>query len=67
VVGPAPKLSGIAQQAGKRMAILSIGEQIYLAGEGDTVGDRLTVATIDPEAVLLRDDAGVELRLALPQ
>jgi hypothetical protein len=66
-VGPAPRLSGIARKAGTRTAIISVGEQIYLAGEGDSVAGRFTVVTIDPEAVLLRDDAGVEQRLVLPQ
>jgi hypothetical protein len=66
-LGPAPRLSGIARKAGTRTAIISIGEQIYLAGEGDSVGGRLTVVTIDPEAVLLRDAAGIEQRLVLPQ
>jgi hypothetical protein len=65
-LGPAPRLSGIARKAGTGTAIISIGEQIYLAGEGDSVAGRFTVVTIDPEAVLLRDDAGVELRLVLP-
>ena len=65
--GPAPRLSGIARKAGTRTAIISVGEQIYLAGEGDSVAGRFTVVTIDPEAVLLRDDAGVEQRLVLPQ
>ena len=66
---PAPtlKLSGVAQKAGKRTAILSGDGQIYLVGEGDSVAGRFTVVTIDPEAVLLRDAAGVEQRLVLPQ
>jgi hypothetical protein len=66
-LGPAPKLSGIARKAGTSTAIISIGDQIYLAGEGDSVAGRFTVVTIDPEAVLLRDAAGVEQRLVLPQ
>jgi hypothetical protein len=66
-VGPAPRLSGIAQKAGKRTVILSVGEQIYLAVEGDSIAGRFTVVTIDPEAVLLRDAAGTEQRLVLPQ
>ena len=66
-VGPVLKLSGIAQKAGQRTAILSGDGQIYLAGEGDSVAGRYTVVTIDPEAVLLRDAAGVEQRLVLPQ
>jgi hypothetical protein len=40
---------------------------VYLVGEGDSVAGRYTVVTIDPEAVLLRDAAGVEQRLVLPQ
>lgn len=66
-VGPVLKLSGIAQKAGKRTAIISGDGQIYLANEGDSVAGRYTVVTIDPEAVLLRDAAGVEQRLVLPQ
>lgn len=66
-VGPAPRLSGIASKVGTRTAIITVGEQVYLAGEGDSVAGRFTVVTIDPEAVLLRDDAGVEQRLVLPQ
>ena len=66
-VGPVLRLSGVAQKAGKRTAIISGGGQIYLVGEGDPVAGRFTVVTIDPEAVLLRDAAGAEQRLALPQ
>jgi hypothetical protein len=66
-LGPVPRLSGIARKAGARTAIISVGEQIYLAGEGDSVAGRFTVVTVDPEAVLLRDDAGAEQRLVLPQ
>ena len=66
-VAPALRLSGIAQKAGTRTAIISVGEQIYLAGEGDSLAGRFTIITIDPEAVLLRDPAGVEQRLVLPQ
>jgi hypothetical protein len=65
--GPVLKLSGVAQEAGKRTAILSGDGQIYLVGEGDSVAGRYTVVTVDPEAVLLRDAAGVEQRLVLPQ
>lgn len=65
--GPALRLSGLAQKAGRRTAIISVGEQIYLAGEGDSVAGRFIVVTIDREAVLLRDAAGVEQRLVLPQ
>lgn len=66
-VGPVLKLSGIAQKAGKRTAIISGDGQIYLANEGDSVAGRYTVVTIDPEAVLLRDATGAEQRLVLPQ
>ena len=65
--GPVLKLSGVAQKAGKRTAILSGDGQVYLVGEGDSVAGRYTVVTIDPEAVLLRDAAGAEQRLVLPQ
>lgn len=66
-LGPALRLSGIARKAGTATAIISVGEQIYLAREGDSVAGRFTVVTIDPEAVLLRDAAGIEQRLVLPQ
>src|SRR5688500_8730968 len=64
-VGPVLKLSGIAQKAGKRTAIISGDGQVYLANEGDSVVGRYTVVTIDPEAVLLRDATGAEQRLVL--
>lgn len=65
--GPVLKLSGVAQRAGKRTAIITGDGQIYLVGEGDSVAGRYTVVGIDPEAVLLRDAAGAEQRLVLPQ
>lgn len=61
------KLSGVAQKAGKRTAIIAGEGQIYLVSEGDSVAGRYTVVKIDPEAVLLRDASGVEQRLILPQ
>lgn len=66
---PAPplKLSGVAQKGATRTAILSGDGQIYVVGVGESVAGRYTVVTIDPEAVLLRDAAGVEQRLVLPQ
>jgi hypothetical protein len=64
---PVLKLSGVAQRAGTRTAIITGDGQIYLAGEGDSVAGRYTVVGIDPEAVLLRDAAGAEQRLVLPQ
>ena len=66
-MGPILRLSGIAQKGGKHTAIISGEGQIYLVGEGDSVTGRYTVITIDPEAVLLRDAAGGEQRLVLPQ
>jgi hypothetical protein len=65
--GPALKLSGIAQKAGKRTAILSGDGQIYLAGEGDSVAGNYVVVKVDSDAVHLLDRAGVEQRLVLPQ
>ncbi len=69
VAPPAPtlKLSGVAQKGATRTAILSGDGQIYVVGVGDSVAGRYTVITIDPETVLLRDSAGVEQRLVLPQ
>jgi hypothetical protein len=67
---PAPPLltlSGVAQTAGKRTAIVVGNGQIYLAGEGDSVAGLYTVVKIDREAVLLRDASGAERRLILPQ
>jgi hypothetical protein len=66
-VRPALTLSGIARNAGTRTAIFSGDGQVYLAGEGESVAGRFTVIAIDPEAVLLRDAAGAEQRLVLPQ
>jgi len=64
---PMLTLSGVAQQAGKRTAIISGAGQIYLVGEGDSVAGLYTVVKVDAEAVLLRDAAGAEQRLILPQ
>ena len=62
---PALKLSGVAQKAGKRSAIIVGDGQIYVVGEGDSVAGRYTVIKVDPEAVLLRDASGAEQRLVL--
>ena len=67
VMGSTLTLSGLAQNAGRRTAIISGNGQIYLAGEGDSVAGRFIVITIDPEAVLLRESTGAEQRLVLPQ
>lgn len=64
---PVMKLSGVAQKAGTRIAIIASDGQIYLVGEGDSVAGRYTVVKVDPEAVLLRDASGAEQRLVLPQ
>jgi hypothetical protein len=64
---PVLRLSGVASQAGKRMAIIAGDGQIYLVGEGESVAGRYTVIKVDPEAVLLRDADGAERRLLLPQ
>ena len=64
---PPLTLSGVAQQNGKRTAIITGSGQLYLVGEGDTVAGRYAVVTVDPEAVVLRDADGTEQRLALPR
>jgi hypothetical protein len=64
---PALTLSGVAQKAGKRTAIISGDGQIYLVAEGDSVAGRFIVEKFDQEAVVLRDPDGSEHRLVLPQ
>jgi hypothetical protein len=64
---PPLKLSGVSHQGGQRTAIISIENQIYFVKDGDSVAGRYKVVTVDPEAVLLRDDAGNDLRLVLPE
>jgi hypothetical protein len=66
-VAPALRLSGIAQNAGKRTAIISGDGQIYLVGEGDPVAGTYVVVKVDADAVRLLDPAGIEQRLVLPQ
>jgi hypothetical protein len=67
-VAPPPlTLSGVAEKAGKRTAIISSGAQIYLAAEGDSLAGRYTVVKVDPSTVLVRDADGSERRLTLPQ
>ncbi len=71
VAPPAPSytLSGIAErntpEGRKRTAVISGGGQLYLVGDGETVGGRYLVVRVDPEAVLLRDQTGTELSLVL--
>jgi hypothetical protein len=50
----------------KRTAVISGDGQMYFVGEGDTVAGRYTVVKVDPEAVVLRDANGDEMRLGLP-
>jgi len=62
-------LAGIAEnrtvQGVRRSAVLTIGGEIYLVGEGDSVAGRYTVIAVDPEAVVLRDASGAQVRLIL--
>ena len=62
---PPLTLSGVAQKAGKRSAVISNAGQIYVVGEGDSFAGGYTVVKVDPEAVLIRDADGVEHRLIL--
>jgi hypothetical protein len=66
---PSLTLSGIAErntpQGPKRTAVISGDGQLYLVTEGETVAGRYTVVTVDPDAVVLRDQNGVETRLPL--
>lgn len=67
---PVLTLSGVAEkrtvEGPRRTAVISGDGQIYLVGEGDSVAGQYRVVTIDPEAVILLDAAGTELRLVLP-
>ena len=66
---PSYTLAGIAEhnapEGRKRTAVISGEGQLYLVTEGQTVGGRYTVVRVDAEAVLLRDQSGAELTLAL--
>ncbi len=50
----------------RRTAVISGDAQMYFVSEGDSLAGRYTVVKIDPEAVVLRDASGEEIRLALP-
>ncbi len=67
---PSLTLSGVAEKVTPgglvRTAVITSDGQIYLVGEGDSVGGRYTVVAIDREAVILRDTESAELRLSLP-
>jgi hypothetical protein len=71
VAPPPPNytLAGIAErnapEGRKRTAVISGEGQLYLVTEGQPVGGRYTVVRIDAEAVLLREQGGTELTLAL--
>jgi hypothetical protein len=74
IVAPAPTLqpppftlTGVAQEAGKRTAILTAGGQIYMAAEGQAFAGGYTMIKVDPEAALIRDTSGVDYRLVLPR
>lgn len=66
---PSLTLSGIAetktQEGARRTAVISGDGQLYLVREGDSVAGRYTVIAVNPDAVLLRDSIGAELRLLL--
>ena len=62
---PSLSLSGIFTDKGKRGAIITGEGQLYLVTEGESVAGRYVVATVDGDAVTLRDDAGIEIRLLL--
>lgn len=66
---PPFKLSGIAErntpQGRKRTAVITNEGQLYVVAEGDLVAGRYTVITIDPDAAVLRDQNGTEIRLLL--
>jgi hypothetical protein len=50
----------------QRTAVISGEGQMYFVSEGDSLAGRYTVVKVDPEAVVLRDASGAELRLSLP-
>ena len=68
-IEPSLTLSGIAAQkavgGSRRTAIISGDSQLYLVTEGDMVAGRYRVVTVGEDNVVLRDDAGRELRLSL--
>jgi hypothetical protein len=49
----------------QRMAVLTGSGQIYLASVGERVAGQFAVVAVEPEAVVLRDETGVESRLLL--
>ena len=58
-------LAGIAENAGKRTAVITSGTQMYLVSDGEAVAGALMVVRVDADAVLLRDPSGAELQLQL--
>ena len=77
VVSPVPSLpqpppltlAGIAEdkspQGLQRTAVIAAGGQIYLVKAGESVAGLYTVIAIEPEAVVLNDALGGEMRLVL--
>jgi hypothetical protein len=65
VVPPSLSLSGIATDKGTRTAIIAGDGQLYLVKAGELVGGRYNVVSIDSDSVTLRDEGGIETRLAL--
>jgi hypothetical protein len=63
---PRLTLSGVATTAGKRRAVITSEGQIYLVGKGDSFAGRYTVIEVESDAVLIRDGADTEQRLAFP-
>jgi hypothetical protein len=62
---PTLSLSGMANDNGKRTAIITGDGQLYLAGEGDVIAGRYHVVTLTADGVTLRTDDGEEFRLFL--
>ncbi len=66
---PPLRLAGVTESTVsdgvRRMAVLTGSGQIYLANVGDKVAGQFTVVAVEPEAVVLRDETGVESRLRL--
>jgi hypothetical protein len=62
-------LSGIGErttpQGVRRTAVITGGGQLYVVAEGEPIAGRFTVATIDADAVVLRDASGTDTRLRL--
>ena len=66
---PALTLSGIAErntpQGPRRTAVISGNGELFLVAEGEIVTGGYRVVTVEPDAVVLRDQAGNEVTLVL--